>query len=378
MLSTLELLKKLIVCPSITPNDAGCQNIILHELLSAGFQAKELSHDSVKNHWIWHGKGEPCLVFVAHTDVVPPGPESKWETPPFTPTEKNGDLYGRGATDMKSGLSAMVIAAIQFVKQYPHHPGTIGFAITSDEEGPAIHGTQIIVDYLKQQKINVNYCFVGEATSEKKLGDCIRVGRRGSLHGDLTIIGKQGHIAYPHLADNPIHHGLLALHELTKTPWDSGNEHFQPTQFQIHTINAGTGANNIIPEIFNVKFNFRFSPENTAAKLQERVKSILNEHKLHYELKWNLSCEPFYSKPGKLAHACQQAIQVITHLHSECNTVGGTSDGRFFAHSECEIIEFGPVNATAHQVNEHIRIDDLEPLTQIYLKTLTHLFPCDL
>ncbi|AAO90210.1 succinyl-diaminopimelate desuccinylase [Coxiella burnetii] len=370
MSETLNLLKQLIERPSITPNDAGCQTILIDRLKSVGFQCEHLPFGEVHNFWAWHGHQSPFIIFAGHTDVVPPGDETQWHSPPFTPTEKNGYIYGRGAADMKSGLAAMVVAAENFVKQNPDHNGTIGFIVTSDEEGPAENGTQKVVDYLQQKNIKLDYCIVGEASSNEKLGDAIKIGRRGSMHGELTIIGKQGHIAYPHLADNPIHRSFQAFEALAKTKWDEGNEHFTPTSFQFYNVEAGAGAANVIPATLKAKFNFRFAPIHTTQQLQQKVERILNYYQLNYDIQWNVSSQPFFSGNGRLATFVRQAIQEICHLNTEPNTYGGTSDGRFIATTGCEVIELGPVNKTAHHVNENICIADLEKLTDIYFRTL--------
>ncbi len=375
MSETLALLKQLIQCKSMTPNDAGCQKILIDHLKSAGFQCNLLPFGDVNNFWAWHGNTSPTLVFAGHTDVVPPGDLSSWKTDPFTPTEQNGHLFGRGATDMKSGLSAMVIAAKNFVAQHPNHADTIGFIVTSDEEGPALNGTQKVIDYLQQQKIKLDYCLVGEATSNKKLGDAIKIGRRGSMHGDLTIFGKQGHIAYPHLANNPIHRCFEALHALTKTTWDNGNEHFTPTSFQIYNIHSDAGAQNVIPGLLNTQFNFRYAPIHTTEQLQQKCEAILKQHELEYELHWNVSSQPYYSGNGKLAAIAGQAIQAICQVKTEPNTYGGTSDGRFIAQTGCEVVELGPINETAHKVNESISIQDLEKLTKLYQRIIELIIP---
>lgn len=374
MMDTLDLLKTLIAKKSITPDDAGCQNLLIDTLQSAGFQIKKLPFGDVNNVWAWHGETQPTLAFAGHTDVVPPGPENEWLSPPFTPTERGGFLYGRGAADMKSGLAAMITAAIQYVNDNPQHPGTIGFIITSDEEGDAINGTTKVVDYLQEQNITLDYCIVGEATSEKQCGDAIKIGRRGSLHGILTIIGKQGHIAYPQLADNPIHRSFQALDELAKTQWDTGDEFFSPTSFQIHTAEAGTGASNVIPGTFSIKFNFRFAPVCTAESLQEKTQAILDQHGLNYTLDWHLSSKPFFSGNKQLARHCVTAIQDICDITPDLNTKGGTSDGRFIAPTGCEVVELGPVNASIHKVNEHIKTNDVEKLRAVYQRILELVF----
>ena len=369
MSETLQLLKQLIERHSVTPHDAGCQVILMNRLISAGFQCKSLPFEEVTNFWAWHGGNEqPSLIFAGHTDVVPPGDEDQWESPPFTPTEKDGYLYGRGATDMKSGLSAMTVAAENFVKRYPKHKGQIGFIVTSDEEGPAKNGTQKVVDYLQKKNIKLNYCIVGEASSNQVLGDTIKIGRRGSMHGELTIIGKQGHIAYPHLADNPIHRSFQAFDVLIKTEWDKGNDHFSPTSFQFYSIEAI--SDNVIPAVLKAKFNFRFAPVHTPETLQQKLEKILNQHQLTYKIHWNISSFSFFSGNGKLAIISRKAIKEICHLDTELNTYGGTSDGRFIAKTGCEVVELGPLNKTAHHIDENIFIVDLEKLSKIYFRIL--------
>lgn len=374
MSETLTLLKSLIQCCSITPNDAGCQKILMDRLKAAGFKCEPLPFDGVENFWAYHGEGSPRIVFAGHTDVVPPGEQKAWDSPPFSPTEKNGYLYGRGAADMKSGLAAMVVAAENFVKKNPNHKGSIGFIVTSDEEGPAINGTVKVIEYLQQKKIKLDYCVVGEASSNKQLGDAIKIGRRGSMHGELTVIGKQGHIAYPKLADNPIHRSFQALDALAKTEWDQGNEYFTPTSFQIYNIHADAGAANVIPGLLKAKFNFRFAPVFTTEQLQARCEKILLDHQIKFELRWDVSSKPYFSGNKTLAQACAKAIEEICHIKTEPNTYGGTSDGRFIAETGCEVIEFGPINATAHHVNENTSIKDLEKLTQIYQRLLSLIF----
>ena len=370
MNKTLSLLKQLIEHPSITPNDADCQTILIERLNVIGFKYERLPFGEVHNFWAWHGHQPPLIIFAGHTDVVSPENEMEWQFPIFTPTEKNGYLYGRGAADMKSGLAAMTIAAENFVIQNPNHNGTIGFIITSDEEGPAKNGTQKVVEYLQKKKIKLDYCVIGEASSNEKLGDAIKIGRRGSMYGELTIIGKQGHIAYPHLADNPIHRSFQALDTLAKIKWDEGNEYFTPTSFQFYNVEAGSGISNVIPATLKAKFNFRFSPIHSPEQLQEKVKRILNRYQLHYSIQWNIASQPFFSGNRKLATIARQAIKEICGLNTEPNTYGGTSDGRFIATTGCEVIELGSINKTAHHINEHVRIADLEKLTKIYFRIL--------
>jgi succinyl-diaminopimelate desuccinylase len=374
MATILDLLKKLISCPSITPEDAGCQKLISEFLTPLGFTLENLRFGKVDNLWARLGKEAPLIVFAGHTDVVPPGPLEKWLSDPFTPTEREGLLYGRGATDMKSGLAAMLVATQNFLHKYPKLKGSIAFLLTSDEEGPSIDGTQKVIEVLQQRQEKIDYCIIGEASSEIQLGDQVRVGRRGSLSGKLTIIGKQGHIAYPHIAINPIHLALPALQELVSINWDSKkNEAFPPTSLQISNIHAGTGAGNIIPGVMEIHFNFRFSNSVTPEELQERVQKTLVKHKLNFELAWTLGGNAFLTRRGQLIQATQSAIQEITGLDPLLSTAGGTSDGRFIAPTGAEVVEVGPLNTTAHQINEHVHIVDLEPLTQIYQRILEKL-----
>lgn len=374
MSATLSLLKELIACPSVTPNDAGCQDIISDRLKKAGFQIEFMHFEDVKNLWAVYGKGAPLVVFAGHTDVVPPGPTTSWHSDPFTPTERDEFLYGRGAADMKSGLSAMIVAAENFIRENPYFDGSIGFLITSDEEGVSINGTKRVMEQLTNENTMIDYCVIGEATSERLLGDQIRVGRRGSLSGTLTIKGKQGHIAYPQLAINPIHTAVPALNELMGITWDEGNEFFPPTSFQISNIHAGTGAGNVIPGTLDIQFNFRFSTECTVEKLQERVRRILEKHQLTFDLQWNHSGNPFLTSRGKLITAAQSAIQELVGVDPILSTGGGTSDGRFIAPTGTEVIELGPCLSSVHQANEHVRIVDLDKLTALYQQILKRLF----
>ncbi len=374
-MATLELLKQLISRPSITPNDAGCQTLIAHRLKALGFTIESMPFNQVDNLWARRGTEAPLFVFAGHTDVVPPGPLNAWTSDPFQPTERDGFLYGRGAADMKSGLAAMVTAAENFVKNNPKFSGSIAFLITSNEEGAVnTDGTKRVIEELMQRQEKIDYCVIGEASSEKLLGDQIRVGRRGSLSGKLIIYGKQGHVAFPHHAVNPIHTFAKALDELTSTKWDDGNEFFPPTIFQISNIHAGTGAENVIPGTLDVAFNFRFSTAVTSEELQQRVQKILEKHKLNFDLKWNLSGQPFLTKKVKLVTAVQSAIKEVTGLEPILSTGGGTSDGRFIAPTGAEVIELGPVNTTVHQVNERVSLADLKPLMHIYEKILEILF----
>lgn len=367
MSETVNLAKQLIQIQSITPHDHGCQKILMQRLKRAGCDVLDLSSHHVNNFFATHGEqSSPLFVFSGHTDVVPPGNEKEWISPPFIATERDGKLFGRGAADMKSALAAMMVATENFIAKHPDHPGQIGVMVTSDEEGDAIHGTVKIIDYLKQQNKKIDYCLIGEATSQFTLGDTIKIGRRGSLHGELTVIGKQGHIAYPHLAVNPIHRSFQALDLLTKTEWDRGNEYFSPTSFQIYNINADTGANNVIPGVLTARFNFRFSPSSSADILKQRVENVLNEHQLQYQLHWTLSSHPFLSQPGKLTGACKTVIKNICHIDTIANTTGGTSDGRFIASTGAEMVELGLCNRSIHQIDEHADIHSINMLTQLY------------
>jgi succinyl-diaminopimelate desuccinylase len=373
MSNVLELTQQLIACPSITPNDAGCQEIIAERLQAAGFTITSLPFADTNNLWARHGKDGPLLALVGHTDVVPPGPLTRWTSDPFKPEIRDGYLYGRGATDMKSGLAAMVCACEAFVKAHPQHKGSVALLITSDEEGSSLNGTVKVVDYLIKQDQVIDWCLVGEASCEEKLGDTIKVGRRGSLCGTLTIYGKQGHIAYPHLTENPIHRALPALQELCQTEWDKGNDVFQPTSFQISNFQAGTGANNVIPGELTLLFNFRYSPVVTAEDLQQRVTAILQRHHLKYELNWQVSAKPFFTSQSVLLKTTRQAIQEITGIKPKLSTVGGTSDGRFIAPTGAQVVEFGPCNQSSHQINEHVKVDDLEKLAHVYRRILESL-----
>lgn len=374
MSATLTLTQDLIRCPSITPDDAGCQKIISERLKKLGFTIESMRFNQVDNLWARRGTQAPLIVFAGHTDVVPPGPLNAWTTPPFEPQVREGILYGRGAADMKSGLAAMIIAVENFLQKNSNFTGSIAFLITSDEEGISIDGTKRVVEALEQRQEKMDFCIVGEATSIDAVGDQIRVGRRGSLSGKLKIIGKQGHVAFPHLAKNPIHLAAAALHELTQTPWDEGNEFFPPTTFQISNLHAGTGANNVIPGELDIEFNLRFSTAITVEQIQQRIKSILDKNNLTYNLQWNYSAQPFLTKQGALISTVQHAIQEITGLNPILSTGGGTSDARFIAPTGTEVIELGPCNGSVHQINEHVRISDLEILTQIHERVLNQLF----
>lgn len=371
--ATLKLTEELIHCASVTPDDAGCQTIIAKRLTELGFHIEPMRFGEVDNLWARYGTQAPLLVFAGHTDVVPPGPLDAWNSDPFIPVVREEFLYGRGAADMKSGLAAMIIAAERFITENPSFPGSIGFLITSDEEGPSINGTRKVIETLTTLNEKIDYCIIGEASSNHLLGDQIRVGRRGSMGGKLTVFGKQGHVAFPHLANNPIHAVAKALADLTSEIWDQGNEFFPATSFQISNIHSGTGALNVIPGILEIHFNFRFSTAVTPTELQTRVTKILEHYELQFELQWDLSAQPFLTKKAKLVSATQSAIKEITGLNTKLSTGGGTSDGRFIAPTGAEVIELGPINASVHQVNEHVKIADLEKLTLIYQQIIVKL-----
>jgi len=370
---TLKLTQELINRPSVTPDDAGCQKLIAERLEKLGFKATHLRFDDVDNLWITHGDSGPLFAFAGHTDVVPTGPIEEWNTDPFEAEIIDGMLYGRGAADMKGGIAAMVTATEQFVQSYPDHKGTIAFLITSDEEGPSINGTRKVIEYLNDNNIKIDWCIVGEPSSDKQLADVIRIGRRGSLNGILTVKGIQGHVAYPDIADNPIHKASAFLAEITAAEWDQGNDSFPPTTFQISNLNAGTGADNVIPGSLNLLFNFRYSTETTQQELQAKVVELLSKHNLDYDLKWKLSGLPFLTESGKLVDVSCNAIKEICGIDTIRSTGGGTSDGRFIAPTGAEVIELGVVNETIHKINECVKVDDLETLTNIYSNILEQL-----
>lgn len=371
--STLLLAQKLIARPSPTPDDNGCQEILIHYLKKLGFRIEKLHFGEVDNFWARRGTASPVLCFAGHTDVVPTGPVESWDSDPFIPTIRDGRLYGRGVADMKTSLAAFITAIEAFVAEHDDHNGSIALLITSDEEGPAIDGTVKVVETLKARGELLDYCIVGEPTCTNKLGDTIKNGRRGSLSGNLTIKGIQGHIAYPHLAKNPIHLAAPAIAELAQTEWDQGNEYFPPTTWHISNINGGTGATNVIPGTVNLWFNFRFSTASTVETLQARVHEILDSHKLDYDLQWQLSGKPFLTPKAELANAMSSAIKSVTAIEPELSTSGGTSDGRFIADICKQVIEFGPCNATIHKLNENVGVDEIEPLSRIYQLTLENL-----
>ncbi|MBE9539326.1 MAG: succinyl-diaminopimelate desuccinylase [Proteobacteria bacterium] len=371
--STVQLCCDLIRRESLTPEDAGCQALMIERLEKVGFVCTRLPFGDVENFWAERGTEGPILVFAGHTDVVPTGPVDQWSSPPFEPTLRDGILYGRGTADMKASLAAMVVACEEFVAATPRYSGRIGFLITSDEEGPAVNGTIKVMDYLQQQNKPIDWCLVGEPSSTEQLGDTIKNGRRGSLGAILTIKGIQGHIAYPQLADNPIHKALPALQALTGEEWDTGNEFFPPTSLQISNIHSGTGVTNVIPGEAEVQFNFRFSTAVTDADLRERTETILNAHGLEYELEWNLSGQPFLTGSGELIEATVASIKAVTELDTELSTSGGTSDGRFIAPTGTQLVELGPINATIHKIDEQVRASDLPRLTEIYKGILQRL-----
>lgn len=365
MSATLELAKQLIQLPSITPEDKGCQEIIAQRLGKLGFSIEMMPFGDVSNLWAVIGTDGPLFVFAGHTDVVPTGPLEEWLSPPFTPTEQDGFLVGRGAADMKGSLAAMVTATERLL-QNNKIKGRLAFLITSDEEGVAVNGTTKVIDELRSRGINIDYCLIGEPSSTDKLGDTIKIGRRGSLNGRLLVKGVQGHIAYPHLASNPIHNALPALNALTQMQWDAGNDSFPPSSFQISNIHAGTGASNVIPETVEVDFNLRYSTELDEGVIKQRITQCLDSEELEYEIDWNLSGEPFLTSAGRLIDVTCASIKRITGLTTERSTSGGTSDGRFIAPTGAEVVELGPCNSTIHKLNERVAIEELEQLSKIY------------
>lgn len=373
MSATLEFAKALVSRPSITPNDGGCQELIAQYLQRLGFVIERMDAGGVKNLWARRGSNWPLFVFAGHTDVVPTGPESEWKFPPFQPTEHEDRLYGRGAADMKGGIAAMLVALEGFLAEHAGHSGSIGLLITSDEEGPASHGTRHVIDELERRREKIDYCVVGEPSSLRRVGDVVRVGRRGSLNGRLVVHGVQGHVAYPELAENPIHRALAALQELAEREWDQGYQSFPATSFQISNIQAGTGADNVIPGSMEMRFNFRYSPTHTAESLQQAVEQTLDRHGLHWQIEWRRSGEPFYTPEGKLRSAVDEAISEIGGVPPQASTGGGTSDGRFIAPTGAQVIELGVTNATIHMVNESVRIEELDVLTAIYQRILEKL-----
>ena len=375
MQDVLELARELISRRSITPEDAGCQALLAERLAAAGFACEAIRCGEVSNLWARRGNARPLLCFAGHTDVVPTGPLDKWHSDPFVPVIRDGVLYGRGAADMKSSIASFVCAAEAFVRERPAHSGSIAFLITSDEEGPSVDGTARVVEKLAQRGEKIDYCIVGEPSSASALGDTIKNGRRGSLSGKLLVRGVQGHIAYPHLARNPVHLFAPALAELVATRWDEGDEHFPPTAWQVSNVHAGTGANNVIPGALEVEFNFRFCARSTEQSLRQRLEDVLRRHELDYSLEWNLSGNPFVTRTGELVDAVRRAVTTHTGRTPELSTSGGTSDGRFIAQICPQIVELGPVNASIHKLNENIELSALEQLPRIYLDVLRALLP---
>ncbi|MGF1833852.1 succinyl-diaminopimelate desuccinylase [Photobacterium sanguinicancri] len=366
----IALAKDFISRQSVTPEDAGCQDVMIARLEKLGFIIETMVFEDTTNLWARRGSEAPLFVFAGHTDVVPSGKVALWHTPPFEPTIIDGYLHGRGAADMKGSLACMIVAIERFIAENPNHAGSIALLITSDEEGPFINGTTRVIDTLEARNEKIDMCIVGEPSSTHEVGDVVKNGRRGSITGDITVKGIQGHVAYPHLADNPVHRAMPALAELAATTWDNGNEYFPPTSFQIANLAAGTGASNVIPGEFEVQFNLRFSTELTDEDIRRKVHSVLDAHGLDYDLKWTLSGQPFLTDHGTLLDAVVTAIETVNHKRPELLTTGGTSDGRFIARTGAQVVELGPVNATIHKVNECVKVADLEKLTDMYQKVL--------
>ncbi len=371
--NTLKLAKALIQRPSVTPEDAGCQLLLAERLQAIGFEIEHLRFGEVDNLWARRGNARPLLCFAGHTDVVPTGPEDEWTFPPFSATEHEGLLYGRGSADMKGSVAAFVTACERFIATHPDHSGSIAFLITSDEEGPAKDGTIKVIETLENRNEKIDWCLVGEPSSSNKVADVIKNGRRGSLGATLTVHGIQGHVAYPHLARNPVHAFAPALLELSTEAWDQGNDYFPATTFQISNISAGTGATNVIPGTLEVQFNLRFSTELNEQMIRDRVEAILNQHALDYEIDWQLSGNPFLTAEGELVDAIRKAVKTVCRYDTELSTDGGTSDGRFIAPTGAQVVELGPLNATIHQINEHVSIADLDRLSDIYEDALVNL-----
>ncbi len=362
----IALTAELIRRPSVSPEDKGCLDVIGERLARVKFNNERIDFPPVANLWAKHGSGHPVLCFAGHTDVVPSGPREEWQTDPFEPVIRDGTMYGRGAADMKSGLAAMTIAAERFIANHPDHKGTLAFLLTSDEEGPSVDGTRRVMQVLESRPEKIDWCVVGEPSSGDKLGDTVKIGRRGSLSGKLTVHGVQGHVAYPHLAENPVHLLAPALAELASREWDKGNAYFQPTTFQISNLSAGTGAPNVIPGELKARFNIRFSTEQSVEKIQATITEILDRHKVNYTLEWFVSGLPFFTAPGPLSDATQQAVKEFTGLTPVLSTTGGTSDGRFIAPTGASVVELGVLNATIHKVNECVRIADVDTLALMY------------
>jgi succinyl-diaminopimelate desuccinylase len=368
--AAVALTQELIRKPSVSPEDHGCLDLIAGRLAAAGFRIERMPFGPVANLWAVRGDQRPLLCFAGHTDVVPTGPREEWHTDPFEPVVKDGVLYGRGAADMKSGLGAMITAAERFAARHPQHAGALAFLLTSDEEGPSVDGTRRVMEVLESRGEKIDWCVVGEPSSTNVLGDMIKIGRRGSLSGKLTVHGVQGHVAYPHLADNPVHAVAPALAELAARVWDKGNEFFQPTSFQVSNIAAGTGAPNVIPGDLKARFNIRFSTEQTVEKLQQTVTEILNRHKVNYTLEWFVSGLPFFTPPGRLSQAVARAIHEENGGKPELSTTGGTSDGRFIAPTGAQVVELGVINASIHKVNESVRVADIAALSKMYERVM--------
>ncbi len=373
MSATLDLTTELVSRASITPEDAGCQPLLMERLEAVGFKIERLRFGDVENFWARRGSRAPLFAFAGHTDVVPPGNLEKWDSDPFRPEIRDGQLFGRGTADMKGSIAAMVVACEAFVQKHPDHGGSIAFLITSDEEGPAVDGTARVIETLEARGEKIDYCLVGEPSSSHWLGDTIKHGRRGSLHGRLTVHGKQGHIAYQHLASNPLHSFAPILAQLCSEQWCSGNEHFPATGFQIYRLHHGGGAENIIPGEFEMRFNFRFSTALTPESIEARMREILDRGDFDYELEWKLSGHPFLTAAGELLDATTAAIEEVMGKKPVCSTAGGTSDGRFIAPTGAQVLELGPLNATIHQVNESVAVEDLERLSLIYQRILCRL-----
>ena len=371
--ATLDLSLELLRQPSVTPEDHTCQTIMADRLSKIGFNIENMRFEDVDNLWARRGTEAPVFCFAGHTDVVPTGKLDAWESDPFKPEIRDGKLYGRGSADMKTALAAMVVASERFVEKHPNHKGSIAFLITSDEEGPSINGTVKVIETLEARNEKLTWCLVGEPSSTNTLGDIVKNGRRGSLNANLTVKGKQGHVAYPHLAINPIHTAANAIAELCETVWDNGNEYFPATTFQISNINSGTGATNVVSGTLNTLFNFRYSTEVTAEQLKARTLEILDRHGVEYDIEWTLSGLPFLTPVGELVNAARTAILTVTGTETELSTSGGTSDGRFIAPTGAQVLELGVLNATIHQINEHVNIDELEPLAEIYEQILVEL-----
>jgi succinyl-diaminopimelate desuccinylase len=370
MSSTLALTEDLLRRPSVSPEDHGCLDVISARLEKLGFRNERMTFGPVENLWSRRGSAAPMLCFAGHTDVVPTGPREEWRTDPFEPVIRDGMLYGRGAADMKSGLAAMITATERFLARHPHPAGSLAYLLTSDEEGPSVDGTRRVMAELAARGEKIDLCIVGEPTSHERLGDTIKIGRRGSLSGRLTVHGIQGHIAYPHLADNPVHGFAPALAELVARHWDEGNDFFQPTSFQVSNIGAGTGAPNVIPGELKVRFNLRFSTQQTVASLQRTVIELLDRHRVNYTLEWFVSGLPFLTQPGQLTEAVSAAVHDVTGIRPAFSTTGGTSDGRFIAPTGAQVVELGVANATIHKVNECVRVEDIDVLSRIYERVL--------